>query len=293
MNDKQTITPPESKETVEELLRTIARLQEDVRQRSSNLASAAHELRTPLSIVAGYIELLASREPGPLNERQLKILNDVIVNCGRLQNMVQNFLALGAVEAGNLHLRLENFDLNKCLAELYDMWLERFQSRGVALYFPTEDCVKPFPFDCAKIQHVVSNLLENALKFTPAGGTVWLMASPHNWELPADRKPLTFGEKRSGPARDSAVRVTVADTGPGIPPEYHLDIFTDFFRVPACGGPDEGMGLGLAIARRLVLAHGGKIWVESEPGMGAKFSFLLPLRQGQGAQLEGETTHDE
>ena len=128
-----------------------------------------------------------------------------------------------------------------------------------------------------KVEEVVSNLLDNSLKFTPAGGSVWLSAEPHFWERRGRQDQWRFEDRR----RDSlsapnAVRVVVADTGPGIEAEYHQEIFNDFFRIPRPNESHEGTGLGLAIARRLVQAHGGKIWVESEPGAGCKVSFLLP-----------------
>ncbi len=132
--------------------------------------------------------------------------------------------------------------------------------------------------DSAKIQRIISNLLENASKFTPQGGTVWLHAEPYMWERRAVSKPAASGERRrQTTGSPNAVKVSVSDTGPGIPPEYHQEIFDDFFRLPGSEA-SEGMGLGLAIARRLVQAMGGKIWVESEPGAGCKFSFLVPMK---------------
>ena len=128
-----------------------------------------------------------------------------------------------------------------------------------------------------KIERVVSNLLENASKFTPAGGTVWLHAEPYMWERRSIAKPAINQERRRRPlTAPNSVKISVSDTGPGIPPEYHLEIFDDFFRLPTNEKAD-GMGLGLAIARRLVLGMGGKIWVESEPSAGCKFSFIVPL----------------
>jgi signal transduction histidine kinase len=116
------------------------------------------------------------------------------------------------------------------------------------------------------------------LKFTPAGGTVWIAAEMHNWDRRKHQKSNIKEERRSV-AREqlNSVRVTVADTGPGIAPEYQQEVFDDFFRVPQAEDISGGSGLGLAIARRLVHGHGGKIWLESAVGSGSKFSFLLPL----------------
>jgi len=125
----------------------------------------------------------------------------------------------------------------------------------------------------------VSNLLENSLKFTPPGGTVWLAAEPHVWERRSRLEKKSSVERRRRTATvANAVRVTISDTGPGIAPEYHQEIFDDFVKGSSQSEEAEGMGLGLAIARRLVLAHSGKIWVESDRGSGSAFSFLLPLK---------------
>jgi len=146
------------------------------------------------------------------------------------------------------------------------------------LYFLANDKLTTFPFDAPKIQRVISNLLENACKYTPQGGTVWLHAEPHMWERRGASKSAASADRRRQSTNvPNAVKVTVADTGPGIRPEFHLEIFDDFFRLPGSESA-EGMGLGLAISRRLLQAMGGKIWVESEPGTGCKFSFLIPLK---------------
>lgn len=154
----------------------------------------------------------------------------------------------------------------------------RFHSRGVALYSPANPNLKPFNFDYYKIQHIASNLLDNALKFTPSGGTVWVTAEPYVWNRRSRNAGRRETERRNSDGSNfNAVRVTVADTGPGIAPEFHLDIFEEFVSLgPSSSG--QGVGLGLAIARRIVQMHGGKIWVESELGSGSSFCFLLPLK---------------
>jgi len=168
--------------------------------------------------------------------------------------------------------------MNACLSEVCRIWSSRFQEQGLALYFLANDKLPQFPFDAPKIQRVISNLLENACKYTPQGGTVWLHAEPHMWERRATAQPAKNGDRRRQSMNvPNAVKVSVSDTGPGIRPEFQQEIFDDFFRLPG-SEPVEGMGLGLAIARRLLTAMGGKIWVESEPGAGSKFSFLIPLK---------------
>jgi signal transduction histidine kinase len=109
------------------------------------------------------------------------------------------------------------------------------------------------------------------------------------WERRSAQKPNASGERRrQNIGHPNSVKVSVADTGPGIAPEFHMEVFDDFFRLPQTEKVVEGMGLGLAIARRLVIGFGGKIWVESEPGNGSKFSFLIPLNPPQ-AIAKGKT----
>jgi signal transduction histidine kinase len=248
-------------------------------QRTTNaLASAAHDLKTPLAILNGYIELLQSEKLGSLNERQREVMCDMFSNGQRLQHFIQDFLTFSVLETGELRMQYEVSDINASLSEVCRLWSPRFQERGLALYFLANEKISPLPLDSAKIQRVISNLLENASKFTPQGGTVWLHAEPYMWERRAVSKPAGATERRRqstpGP---NAVKVSVSDTGPGIPPEYHQEIFDDFFRLPGSEAA-EGTGLGLAIARRLVQAMSGKIWVESESGAGSKFSFLIPMK---------------
>ncbi len=264
---------------MEELLRSYQRLQEKSRQSSVALASAAHELRTPLSVMSGYIDVLLSEKLGGLNERQRQVLLEMQSSSSRLEHFIEDFLTFSALETGKLTLVRDMSDLNACLAEVSGFWLQRFHEKGVALYQVPAENVKPFLFDFYKIEHVVSNLLHNALKFTATGGTAWLAAEPYVWER-RSRPPAAAASDRRRHKQHSfnAVRVTVSDTGIGIAPEFQQEVFDDFFKLT--DGPDsrKGMGLGLAIARRLVNAHGGKIWVESEPGFGSKFRFLLPLK---------------
>jgi signal transduction histidine kinase len=261
-----------------EMMEAYARLQEEVQKRTVGLASAAHELKTPLAIIAGYVEHLLSEKPGPLNEQQRRALRDSHSNCRRLQRFIQDFLAYSALETGKITMKLEPGDLRACLSEINEIWLPLFQEKGIALYFLCPDHLPFFPFDSFKVQQIVSDFLENARKYTPKGGTVWISAEMYQWDH-VQREGSRSPDSSPPGAREeqNSIRITVADTGPGIAPEYLQEVFDDFFRIPRVSDEFGGSGLGLAIARRLVHAHGGKIWVESEPGAGSKFSFLLPL----------------
>lgn len=264
--------------SADSVARDLETLRDRFRKTTNALASAAHDLKTPLAILNGYIELLQSQKLGPLNQRQQEVMADMFSSGQRLQHFIQDFLTFSVLETGELRMQFVEGDMNACLSEVCRIWSNRFQDRGLALYFLANDKLTRFPFDEPKIQRVISNLLENACKYTPQGGTVWLHAEPHMWERRTGNGNSANGDRRrQSMSVPNAVKVSVSDTGPGIRPEFQLEIFDDFFRLPGTESA-EGMGLGLAIARRLLQAMGGKIWVESELGAGSKFSFLIPLK---------------
>jgi signal transduction histidine kinase len=268
-----------SDKSQQELLQAYIQLQERYHRCTDALAAAAHDLKTPLAILSGYIELLQNEKLGTLNERQRSILKDMEISSARLEHFIQDFLTFSVLETGELKMKYELGDMNACLSEICNFWAPRFQQKGVALYFLANDKLPSLVFDYAKVQRVLSNLLENASKFTPSGGTVWLHAEPHMWERRSNYVPVLPHERRRQKSEvPNSVKVSVSDTGPGIAPEFHQEIFDDFVRVPHAGSSGDGVGLGLAIARRLVHAFGGKVWVESEQGAGSKFCFLLPMR---------------
>src|SRR5580698_3929633 len=263
--------------TPELLRQQYSQLRERFSRTTHALASAAHDLKTPLAILNGYVELLQSEKLGGLNDRQREILRDMNSSGRRLEHFIQDFLNYSVLETGQARMHFAMGDINACLSEVCRLWSHPFQEKGLALYFLGNDKLMEFVFDSAKVQRVVSNLLENASKFTPAGGTVWLHAETHMWDRRAANQAGVLTERRRQmSSQPNSVKVSVADTGPGIPPEYHIEVFDDFFRLPQ-NERQAGMGLGLAIARRLVTNMDGKIWVESEPGAGCKFSFIIPL----------------
>jgi signal transduction histidine kinase len=261
----------------ENLLEEYKALRERFQRTTNALGSAAHDLKTPLSILNGYVELLHSEKLGPITERQREVLKDMRDSGKRLQQFIQDFLTFSALETGGLRMQFETGNINDTLSDVCRLWSNRFQEKGIALYFLANEKLPIFPFDAPKLERVISNLLENSFKFTPQSGTVWLHAEPHMWERRAAAVPSSAERRRQNVAHPNSVKVSVSDTGPGIPAEFHLEVFDDFFRLPGSES-QEGMGLGLAIARRLVQGMGGKIWVESEFGAGCKFSFLVPYK---------------
>jgi signal transduction histidine kinase len=262
--------------TYRNLLAAYLKLQEVNRQKTVFLASAAHELKTPLAVIKGYYDLLLTSSLGRLTEKQRDILEESKESCERLVRLVSMFLNYSALESGKLVLQLRENDLRDCLDELAKRWLEAFQRKGVRLDTSFDPSIPNFRFDYQKVQQAAANLLDNALKHTPEKGSVTLVARPHFWERRVAEASPVQERRRFRLPRPNSVEVAVADSGPGIAPEHHQEIFEDFVRVDR---NTTGMGLGLAIAKRLVQAHRGKIWVESEPVTGSKFTFLLPMDQ--------------
>ena len=284
---KGTTPAPGDLPSPENLLQEYQDLRDRFQRTTNALASAAHDLKTPLSILNGYVELLHSEKLGPLSERQREVLQDMRDNGKRLQQFIQDFLTYSALETGGLRMQFEHGNINECLSGVCRLWSNRSQEKDIALSFLANDKLPGFPFDSPKLERVISNLLENSYKFTSPGGTLWLHAEPYLWERRSASLPSTSERRRQNLTHPNSVKVSVSDTGPGIPAEFHLEVFDDFFRLPGTES-QEGMGLGLAIARRLVQGMGGKIWVESEPGAGCKFSFLVPYKPATAAASKGK-----
>ena len=264
--------------TYRNLLAAYLRLQEVNRQKTVFLASAAHELKTPLAVIKGYYDLLLSGSLGKLSDKQREILQESKESSERLVRLVSMFLNYSALESGKLVLLLHDNDMRDCLGELATRWNDSFQRKQVRLEMQIADNLPQFRFDYQKVQQAVGNLLDNALKHTPSGNSVTLNAESHFWERRASGEPAPQERRRRTTQVSNSVKISVTDTGRGIAPEFHQDIFEDFVRVDRTS---SGMGLGLAIAKRLVQAHRGKIWVDSEPGRGARFTILLPTEKTQ------------
>jgi len=252
------------------------------------LASAAHELKTPLAIMGGYLQLLLSEKLGPLSPRQMEVLTEMQANGVRLSNFIQNLLTYTSLKVDRYELQYEVANINDCIREIAEVWAQRFQDKAIAFYFLPSDKLEPFPFDYYKVQHVVSNLLDNAMKYTPTSGTVWLHVEPYFWERRTVKREPAVERRKQRIMGPNCCRISVSDTGPGIAPEFQQEIFQEYFRLTPEGVRADGYGLGLAIARRLVQQAGGKIWVESEPGSGSKFSFLVLLNPSSPKRIAEE-----
>jgi signal transduction histidine kinase len=264
------------KAAFETLFQAYLELGEINKQKTSMLAAATHELKTPLAVINGSCELLLTGSLGALSPQQRELVQLSVQNCRRLLNVVNSFLDYSAVERGKLSLILAEQDPGEMVAEAAKYWKKLGQARGIQFDYAMARALPKVRCDRGKLQNVLNSLCENALKYTPRGGHVTLVADLHFWERRIAAVSVST-ERRSEEEEEEAngVRFSVTDNGPGIPSEYHQEIFEDYFQVP--GSASGGMGLGLAIARKIVAAHKGKIWVESRVGQGTAFHLVIPL----------------
>jgi len=191
---------------------------------------------------------------GDINEKQEEYLDDILSSGNHLLSLINDVLDLSKIEAGQVELQAAPFSLREALERGVVTMRERATKDGVEISLSADLDVDTVEGDERRIRQVIFNLLSNAVKFTPTGGAVDVNAAQV----------------------DGDVRVSVADTGPGIAPEDHERIFEEFQQTKAGSEQREGTGLGLALSKRLVELHGGRIWVDSELGKGSTFVFTLP-----------------
>jgi signal transduction histidine kinase len=240
----------------DELDRLYRELETASRHKSEFLANMSHELRTPLNAIIGFSQVLREQMFGEVNERQAEYLDDIISSGNHLLSLINDVLDLSKVEAGQVELEVAPFSLQEALERGVVMVRERATKDGVRIALTTDPHVGIVQGDERRVRQVIFNLLSNAVKFTPAGGAVDVNAA----------------------RADGEVTVSVADTGPGIAPEDQQRIFEEFQQTETGIEQREGTGLGLALSKRLVELHGGRIWVDSELGKGSTFVFTLPAR---------------
>jgi signal transduction histidine kinase len=231
------------------------------RHKSEFLANMSHELRTPLNAIIGFSEVLNERMFGELNDKQAEYLRDIHASGTHLLSLINDILDLSKVEAGRMELELTDFDLPAAMDNAVTLVRERASRKGITVRIAVEEQVGTIRGDERKIRQVLLNLLSNAIKFTPEGGRIEVAAVPNG----------------------GSVEVSVRDTGAGIAPEHHEAVFEEFRQVGAADKKAEGTGLGLALARKFIELHGGKIWVTSQVGAGSTFTFTLPFERPSGA----------
>jgi signal transduction histidine kinase len=235
-----------------------AQLEVANKHKSEFLANMSHELRTPLNAIIGFSEVLIERLFGELNPKQEDYIRDIHGSGKHLLTLINDILDLSKVEAGRMELELSTFQLSSALSNAMILVRERAQRHSILLGQQVDTTLGEIVADERKFKQILLNLLSNAVKFTADGGRIDVLAQ----------------------REDGNAVISVRDTGIGIAQEDQAAVFEEFRQV----GRDytrkqEGTGLGLALTKKFVELHGGKIWLESEPGKGSTFTFTIPLQR--------------
>ncbi len=242
-------------ERTAELQDALRKLSELSQMKANFVANISHELRTPLTHVKGYLELLTTESLGPLSAEQKNALQISQRAAGRLESLIDNLILFSLAARGEMTLRLAPVNLNKVADEIISYSRTKAADRNVALTFNSRPDIPSVQADEEKISWAILQLIDNAIKFTPSGGQVILSIEPES---------------------ETLIIVSVADTGIGIPASRMSEIFEPFHQLDASSTRKYGgTGLGLALVRDIVSAHGSAIEVESEEGKGTRFHFPL------------------
>jgi two-component system, OmpR family, phosphate regulon sensor histidine kinase PhoR len=237
-----------------ELFRDITEDKRTERERKNFLSMFAHDMKNPIVVIEGYLLRLLSGKVGSFNDKQTEYLSTVLEQTRKLQRLVSDFLEFSRLEERKLSIVLESYNIEEAINKQLQVMQETAQKKNIRLVFDySQERLPILPADACMIDRVLMNILDNAIKYTPPGGTVTVRLE----------------------IKEEDVRVEVSDTGIGIAEKDMSCVFDAFCRINREG---EGSGLGLAIARAVMAAHGGSISVESEPGKGSTFRLTLPKK---------------
>lgn len=260
LQDLNTLLENRVTERTEELQRANTALEKANRLKADFLATMSHELRTPLNAIIGFAEVLKDEIIGNLTAEQKECIGDIHSSGQNLLTMIDNILDLSKIEAGKLELQYESFLVEEAIHEVLDTLAVLSHKKGIPIQISISQNIPPLTADRARFKQIVSHLLSNAVKFTPDNGKITIFAN-HNHQH---------------------IQLDVCDTGIGIKPEDMSNMFEVFRQLDSSYSRRyEGTGLGLALTKRLIELHGGRIWVKSEYGKGSTFSFTLPLKPPQ------------
>jgi Amt family ammonium transporter len=241
-----------------ELAATNAELRRLDQLKSEFVSVAAHELRSPLTSIIGYVEILLDEDTDPLTDQQRDFLHVVQRGAHRLQSITNNLLDVTRIETGRVELWLEPTDLPALMESAASEFGPQLEAKAQRLTLRAVPGLPPALCDQVRAAQIISNLLSNANKYTPEGGLIVVSVTQAQ--------------------EPGFLQVSVADNGVGISPEDAEKLFTRFFRAESARlSRATGAGLGLHITRSLVEQHGGRIWVESEPDHGSTFYVTFPI----------------
>lgn len=249
------------------------------RSKSEFLANMSHELRTPLNALLGFSEIMLRGMTGELTEKQREYLQDIYDSGSHLFSLINDILDLSKIEAGRMELEHEDVDVRNAVEQSLFFVREKAMKHSIRIDVVIEEGIRSVEADKMRLKQVLVNLLSNAAKFTPDGGSIVVSA-----------KEVTDAGVR-------CIKFSVQDTGPGISERDKSKLFEPFQQLESIyEKKHEGTGLGLALCRRIVKGHGGRIWVESEVGKGSTFSFTIPLEKTAPAGVDaiaGLVVHPE
>jgi two-component system, NtrC family, sensor histidine kinase KinB len=234
------------------ILVDVTRLRQLDELKSSLVSTVSHELKTPLTSIRLANHLLLSERIGPLNAKQVEVIMTSREDSDRLQNIIENLLDMSRIESGKDALDFQPARPHTLISDAVDTLRAAIHDKGIKLDMDAPVDLPKVRADATRVHHLLMNLLTNALRYTPSGGEIRIVATE----------------------KDRFVMFHVQDTGSGIPVGYQSRIFEKFFRVP--GQNSQGAGLGLAIVKEIVQAHGGTIELQSTEGAGTTFRFTLP-----------------
>jgi signal transduction histidine kinase len=243
------------------ILRDVTRETEAERMRSALIATVSHELRSPLTAISGYTDTLLHDGPWD-TDTQREFLEVVALSAGRLSSLVDNLLDAATLEAGGLRLQREPVRLERVAERV--LAARRMLAGSCTLHLETRPRLPLADADPIRVEQVLANLVDNAIKYSPQGGAIRVRINAHASDM---------------------LSVSVADQGMGVPAVHLEHLFERFYRVDTGTRSVRGVGLGLYICRSLVESHGGRIWVDSQPGLGSTFAFTLPALAGTAEEL--------
>lgn len=250
-------SPPEISELADAFNVMCERLKEMDQMKIDYINHLSHELRTPLTVIKEASSMLQQGVFSKFPAKQEELFNVVREECDRLISSVNRILDFSRMEAGNMYFSFQQADINPVIEKSIMKLSPLLQNKKIDIIRETSQDVPPLRMDVERIEEVLENLLSNAWKYTPAGGTITICAV-HNSEK-------------------GAVEISVTDNGVGIPEDGLQQVFDKFKRVDERRGAIRGTGLGLAIVRYIINTHGGQIWVKSKIGEGSTFTFSLPV----------------
>jgi signal transduction histidine kinase len=218
---------------------------------------SSHELKTPLTSIKGYTQMLIKEQLGAINEQQKEVLEVLKRNTDHLDHLINNYLSLVQLQAGTMKLMVEKIPIKSLIKDTMDIMYPLADSKKIKIDVRLADGLPPLSIDVDRIKQVLINIIGNAIKFSPEG------------------TPININVKK----KNEYILFEIQDFGLGVPKDEHEKIFDMFFRSESIRNKNiKGTGLGLPISKAIVEAHGGRIWVDSKIGKGSKFSFTLPLK---------------